>query len=196
MRFSHAFIDRPILAAVLSILITLIGLASYFDLPVAQYPEIAPPVVTVTEAGQPFTGEVVEERGRHLPLTPTLDDEVQIVRVLGSRADPAEAAQPPGGVRGGGGPTERGQSDDAAALRRHQDVQPFRAHVGRVGVPPGPEPLEGEEHGGGGHPLDQTVPGPFEVVPLPLGRDAANVDHAADRHEPDGHGDAGMKSFK
>jgi len=46
--FSRFFIDRPIFAAVLSIFIILAGLASMRVLPVAQYPEISPPVVTVS----------------------------------------------------------------------------------------------------------------------------------------------------
>jgi hydrophobe/amphiphile efflux-1 (HAE1) family protein len=46
--FSRFFIDRPIFAAVLSIFIVLAGLAAMRVLPVAQYPEISPPVVTVT----------------------------------------------------------------------------------------------------------------------------------------------------
>ena len=45
--FSRFFIDRPIFAAVISIFITLAGLAAMRVLPIAQYPEIAPPVVTV-----------------------------------------------------------------------------------------------------------------------------------------------------
>ncbi len=47
MRFAHFFIDRPIFAAVLSILITLVGAIAYLGLPVAQYPEVAPPTVVV-----------------------------------------------------------------------------------------------------------------------------------------------------
>jgi multidrug efflux pump len=45
--FSRFFIDRPILASVPSIIITLAGLAAVFSLPVAQYPEITPPTVRV-----------------------------------------------------------------------------------------------------------------------------------------------------
>ncbi len=45
---SSFFIDRPIFAAVLSIFIILAGLAAMRVLPIAQYPEISPPVVTVT----------------------------------------------------------------------------------------------------------------------------------------------------
>ncbi len=45
---SHFFIDRPIFAAVLSILITIAGSVAVLGLPVAQYPEITPPTVLVT----------------------------------------------------------------------------------------------------------------------------------------------------
>ena len=44
---SRFFIDRPIFAAVLSIFIVIAGLAAIRVLPIGQYPEIAPPVVTV-----------------------------------------------------------------------------------------------------------------------------------------------------
>ncbi|HEU4623082.1 MAG TPA: efflux RND transporter permease subunit, partial [Burkholderiaceae bacterium] len=47
MNLSRFFIDRPIFAAVLSIFIVIAGLASMPNLPISQYPEIAPPVVTV-----------------------------------------------------------------------------------------------------------------------------------------------------
>ncbi len=42
------FITRPIFASVLSIIIVLSGLAAAFQLPIAQYPEIAPPTVQIT----------------------------------------------------------------------------------------------------------------------------------------------------
>lgn len=42
------FVDRPIFATVLSVVIVLIGAVAYTKLPVAQYPEVAPPVVQVT----------------------------------------------------------------------------------------------------------------------------------------------------
>ena len=59
MRLSHFFIDRPIFAAVLSILIILLGSVAYFSLPVAQYPEIAPPTVQVTASYPGASAEVV-----------------------------------------------------------------------------------------------------------------------------------------
>jgi len=48
MNLPRFFVDRPIFATVLSVLITLLGSLAYFTLPVAQYPEVAPPTVTVT----------------------------------------------------------------------------------------------------------------------------------------------------
>src|SRR5271167_1686825 len=45
---SHFFIDRPIFASVLSILITLAGAVAVFTLPIAQYPDVTPPTVLVT----------------------------------------------------------------------------------------------------------------------------------------------------
>src|SRR5499426_3771651 len=48
MRISRFFIDRPIFAAVLSLVFVIFGIVSYGRLPVAQYPEIAPPVINVT----------------------------------------------------------------------------------------------------------------------------------------------------
>ena len=46
--FSRFFIDRPIFATVLSVVITLSGGIAVFTLPVTQYPEIAPPTVEVS----------------------------------------------------------------------------------------------------------------------------------------------------
>jgi multidrug efflux pump len=59
--FSRFFIDRPIFAVVLSIFIMLAGLAAMRVLPVAQYPEIAPPVVTVQAVYPGASAQVVEQ---------------------------------------------------------------------------------------------------------------------------------------
>jgi len=59
MNLSHFFIDRPIFAAVISIMITLIGGVAYFSLPVAQYPEIAPPSIQVTAQYPGASAEIV-----------------------------------------------------------------------------------------------------------------------------------------
>jgi len=47
MKFSHIFIQRPIFAAVLSILIIIVGALAYISLPVSQFPDVAPPTVQV-----------------------------------------------------------------------------------------------------------------------------------------------------
>jgi len=47
MKFARFFIDRPIFAAVLSILIFLIGAISMWQLPISQYPDVVPPSVVV-----------------------------------------------------------------------------------------------------------------------------------------------------
>jgi hydrophobe/amphiphile efflux-1 (HAE1) family protein len=47
MKISHFFIDRPIFASVVSIVIVILGAVAYVRLPIAQYPEIVPPVITV-----------------------------------------------------------------------------------------------------------------------------------------------------
>jgi hydrophobe/amphiphile efflux-1 (HAE1) family protein len=48
MRISHFCIDRPIFASVISIVIVILGAVAFFRLPVAQYPEIAPPVINIS----------------------------------------------------------------------------------------------------------------------------------------------------
>jgi hydrophobe/amphiphile efflux-1 (HAE1) family protein len=58
---SKFFIDRPIFAMVLAIIITLVGLISALNLPIAQYPEIAPPQVTVSTSYVGANAEVVEQ---------------------------------------------------------------------------------------------------------------------------------------
>ena len=61
MRFTHTFIDRPILATVLSVFLTLVGLGALVILPVAQYPEIVPPTVQVTTSYPGASAEVVSQ---------------------------------------------------------------------------------------------------------------------------------------
>jgi hydrophobe/amphiphile efflux-1 (HAE1) family protein len=59
MRISHFFIDRPIFAAVVSIVFVILGAVSFARLPVAQYPEIAPPIINVTGQYPGASAEVV-----------------------------------------------------------------------------------------------------------------------------------------
>ena len=58
---SRFFIDRPIFAVVVSIFIVLAGLAAIRVLPIAQYPEIAPPVVTVRAVYPGASAQVLEQ---------------------------------------------------------------------------------------------------------------------------------------
>jgi HAE1 family hydrophobic/amphiphilic exporter-1 len=58
---SHFFIERPVFAAVLAILITLIGAIAFPSLPVAQYPQIAPPTVNVTATYPGASAEVLAD---------------------------------------------------------------------------------------------------------------------------------------
>lgn len=48
MKFSHFFIERPIFAAMLSLIILIGGGISLFQLPISEYPEVIPPTVVVT----------------------------------------------------------------------------------------------------------------------------------------------------
>jgi hydrophobic/amphiphilic exporter-1 (mainly G- bacteria), HAE1 family len=61
MGFSHFFVDRPIFASVLSIFITIVGALAYFILPVSQYPEIAPPTVTISASYPGASAELIAE---------------------------------------------------------------------------------------------------------------------------------------
>ncbi|MBV9121807.1 MAG: efflux RND transporter permease subunit, partial [Planctomycetes bacterium] len=59
--FSRFFIDRPIFAAVLSIVITLAGGVAVFSLPIAQYPPITPPTISVACTYPGASAEVVSQ---------------------------------------------------------------------------------------------------------------------------------------
>src|SRR3954454_10899317 len=61
MTFSHFFIERPVFATVLSVLLTLVGGFAYFKLPIAQYPEIAPPTIEVRASYPGASAEVVSQ---------------------------------------------------------------------------------------------------------------------------------------
>ena len=61
MRFSHFFVDRPIFAAVISIIATLVGYISFRALLIAEYPEIAPPTVVVSAIFAGASAEVISQ---------------------------------------------------------------------------------------------------------------------------------------
>ncbi len=59
--FSRFFIDRPIFASVLSIVIVIAGLVTFRALPIAQYPDILPPTVTVAATYPGASARVVAD---------------------------------------------------------------------------------------------------------------------------------------
>jgi len=61
MRFSHFFVDRPIFASVMSIIVTLVGFISFRALPITEFPEIAPPTVNVTATYAGASAQVIAE---------------------------------------------------------------------------------------------------------------------------------------
>jgi hydrophobe/amphiphile efflux-1 (HAE1) family protein len=61
MRLSRFFITRPIFAAVIAVVITIVGALAYLGLPVSQYPNIVPPTVTVAASYPGASAETVAE---------------------------------------------------------------------------------------------------------------------------------------
>src|ERR671918_356995 len=61
MSLSHFFVDRPIFATVLSIVIVIVGAIACFTLPVSEYPEIVPPTIVVRASYPGASPEVIAE---------------------------------------------------------------------------------------------------------------------------------------
>ena len=61
MKIAHFFIDRPVFAIVISIVAIIAGAIAMFTLPIAQYPQIAPPTVTVSATYPGANAETVAE---------------------------------------------------------------------------------------------------------------------------------------
>src|SRR3954469_7294238 len=55
------FVDRPVFSTVISLVIVIVGLVALTRLPVAQYPEIAPPTITVTATYPGANAQVVAD---------------------------------------------------------------------------------------------------------------------------------------
>lgn len=58
---SQFFINRPIFAWVIAIVIMLAGLISIITLPIAQYPAIAPPAIAITGSYPGASAKTVED---------------------------------------------------------------------------------------------------------------------------------------
>jgi multidrug efflux pump len=67
--FSALFVDRPILAAVLSILIFVAGLIAIPLLPITEYPDVVPPSVQVRAVYPGASPKVIAETGRLAKIT-------------------------------------------------------------------------------------------------------------------------------
>jgi len=61
VRLSHIFIERPIFAGVIAVVISIVGALAFFGLPVAQYPEVVPPTVTVSATYPGASSETIAE---------------------------------------------------------------------------------------------------------------------------------------
>ncbi|WP_321813454.1 MULTISPECIES: multidrug efflux RND transporter permease subunit [unclassified Paraburkholderia] len=61
MKFSHFFIDRPIFASVLSIILVVAGMVSMLNLPIAQFPDISPPQITVSATYPGASADIVAQ---------------------------------------------------------------------------------------------------------------------------------------
>ena len=58
---AKSFIERPILAWVIAIMIMLVGILSIFRLPISQYPDVAPPSVTISAFYSGASAQVVQD---------------------------------------------------------------------------------------------------------------------------------------
>ena len=63
------FIDRPVFAIVLAIIITLLGAIAGFSLPIAQYPNITKPRISVNTNYVGASADIVEKKGTSIRLT-------------------------------------------------------------------------------------------------------------------------------
>src|SRR5215813_12551504 len=59
--FARFFVDHPVFATVISVVIIIIGLVALVMLPIAQYPEIAPPTISVTASYPGANAKVVAD---------------------------------------------------------------------------------------------------------------------------------------
>src|SRR5436305_14646274 len=94
MRFSHFFIDRPIFAAVLSIIITIAGALVERALPISEYPEIAPPTVSIRATYPGASAEVLAQT----VATPIEQDGNGVDNMLHRTPQPVGDGTPPHNV--------------------------------------------------------------------------------------------------
>ena len=68
MKLSHFFIDRPIFAIVVSLFVTIVGAVAYVGLPIAQYPEIAPPTINFLEPDEKCPVDAIPNEARPMRI--------------------------------------------------------------------------------------------------------------------------------
>src|ERR1700738_5455458 len=81
------FIDRPVLAWVISIVIILLGAIAAGFLPIAEYPEITPPTVRVTANYPGANAQVVADTGAAPPGQPVVGVEGMLYMASQSNND-------------------------------------------------------------------------------------------------------------
>jgi len=86
MKFPHFFIDRPIFATMLSLVILIGGGISLFQLPISEYPEVVPPTVVVTANYPGANPKVIAET-----VASPLEDEINGVENMLYMASQATA---------------------------------------------------------------------------------------------------------
>ncbi|MEZ4386336.1 MAG: efflux RND transporter permease subunit [Candidatus Krumholzibacteriia bacterium] len=86
MILSDLSVRRPVFASVISLLLVILGLAALFNLPVRQYPDIDPPVITIETTYRGASAEVIETK-----ITQVIEDRIAglegVVKLTSSSTD-------------------------------------------------------------------------------------------------------------
>ena len=114
------FINRPIFAIVLAIMITIMGLVSAFNLPIAQYPQISPPTVSVSTSYQGANADVVDQT-----VAQTIEDQVNGVEGMSSMSSTSSDA----GSYSLSVQFESGKDSDTAAVQTQNRVSEANASL-------------------------------------------------------------------
>ena len=118
----RTFIDRPILSCVISVLILLVGIISLVNLPMEQYPDIAPPTISVSASYTGANAETVQ-KSVVVPLEEAINGVENMLYMTSTSTNTGSGLFQPGN-RPGHGHSERkeprGRSRRTASCRGHQ----------------------------------------------------------------------------